>query len=414
MIQKTLRTVVLSTALIFAAFSIIPSHAEARFEPWNIIDPFCLFSCGDEPVQNTTYTNSNNINSYNTNSTIGTTVVGSGSVYTSPSYTTPVYTTPNTVVQPAPIIINNPAPTVITTPTPVYAYNQPSYNYNYTPTPVYVPTPVYNYYPNPTYVYSYPLTVTCSANTTFAPVGTTVTWSAYATGGSGSYTYSWSGTDSLYGTGSFVSTYYNSPGVKTNYVTVYSNGQQTSAQCSNTVTVGAPIVTYTQYQNVQYSSPVLQVACGADRTTANIGSLVTWSSEAYGGTGKYIYSWTGTNSLLSDKPSAITSYATPGVKSAIVTVTASNGQSVSKVCENTVTVRANAVARTPAVRAATVAPVAIVQPVAVAPVVPAPATNMTAASLFSLQNVPWGLVGILIILILLGMVIYLFVNRNKI
>lgn len=476
MIQKTLTGVVLSTAIIIGLFSVIPSHAFADFNPFNPIDPFCLFSCDDNgpsTVYNTNTTGSYNTNSYNnSNSPVYTTPVYTSPVYNTPIYTTPVYNYNNTTSYNSPLSVScYPTPTSVNVGSSVswgssvsggngsyyiswsgteglngngssitksysyagsknasitvisdgqtvsqncsgtitvydynYNYTSPVYNYN---TPVYTPSV---YYSNPTY-YS-PITVSCSSNVTFSPVGSYVTWTAYPTAGNNSYygyTYSWSGTDNLYGSQSSISTYYNSPGLKYAYVTVYSNGQTASAQCSNTVTVGAPIINYNTQYNTQYTGGVIQLACAADVTSTKIGTPVTWYSEAYGGTGRFVYSWSGTDNLFGTQSSAITSYSTPGTKSAIVTVTASNGQSLSKVCRNTVTVKSAYVAKkaTPVVAKVTPTPQVVVLPT------PQLADN-SAASLLSLHNVPWGWIAILVILVLLGMVFYLLFNQKKI
>jgi hypothetical protein len=92
------------------------------------------------------------------------------------------------------------------------------------------------------------------------------------------------------------------------------------------------------------------------------------------------------------------------LKSAVVTATSASGRSQSKACGNTVTVKsaytATSVAKAPAA------------PVAVTPAVPN--NNLSAAALFSLQYVPWGLVAVLVIIILFITVLYLIFNRKKI
>lgn len=108
-----------------------------------------------------------------------------------------------------------------------------------------------NYYDDNRY-YNTPLTVSCSANTAFAPVGTKVSWQAYASGGSGSYTYRWSGTDSVNGYNNLLEIIYNAPGTKIASVSVTSRGQTITQACSNSVLVGAPVNTY---QNTNYQAP---------------------------------------------------------------------------------------------------------------------------------------------------------------
>jgi hypothetical protein len=93
------------------------------------------------------------------------------------------------------------------------------------------------YNPPPTTHYN-PLQVSCSANTTFVQNGTSITWTAYASGGTGSYNYTWSGTDNLYGFSRSLFYNYTNPGQKTASVTVSSNGQTITQNCSNSVNVG--------------------------------------------------------------------------------------------------------------------------------------------------------------------------------
>lgn len=67
-----------------------------------------------------------------------------------------------------------------------------------------------------------PLTASCSASPTSASINQPVTWSVTASGGTTPYTYAWSGTDGLSGSGASVQKSYTSPGPKTASVTVYS------------------------------------------------------------------------------------------------------------------------------------------------------------------------------------------------
>lgn len=417
MIKNGAKIGFLLAILIGASFAFNPAKAEAiEFNPFNPLDPFCLFSCGSSKPKTVNNTNSNNTitNSNNTNSNIN-----SGTITTAPGTTisaSPQGAVYSTVTIPAPTIVNNntntatvsnPNPVVVQTPlyyNQVYSqpvYTQPTYTY-----------PNYDYYPH--YggsVYQSALSVYCSVNTNFAQTGTTVTWTAYASGGTGYYTYSWSGTDSVYGSYSSLSTYYSYPGIKYAYVTVYSGGQQKYVQCSNSVTIGSPVVyhnppVYNQpvYNPPVYNPNIIRIACFADKTTARVREPVTWNVEATGATGQFTYTWSGTENIFSFQPSAIAMYQTPGLKSAVVTVKSSDGQTQSKACGNSVTVRSNTVAKaaTP-----TVTQTPPPQAVMVAP-------PTTLASLFSLQNIPWGLVAVLVILALLAMVFYLMFNKKKI
>ncbi len=267
---------------------------------------------------------------------------------------------------------------------------------------------VTGYNPYPPYPYpSHPyITVSCYANPANVTVGSYVTWTAQVSGGSGYHSYSWNGTDGLYGSGNSISKTYNTPGTKSASVTVYSDGQTRTVQCSNYVTVAhyAPYPTYPTYPS--YPGNGLQVACSAGVTSSKVGSAVTWAVEVAGGNGQYTYAWTGTDGLTGNSPSIAKIYTKTGLKSAIVTVTSQDGQTASKACANTVNVKAAVVAKKPAPQPTEPQIVYVPQPVS--------ENDMSVASLFSLNNVPWGFVAILVILILLGMVIYLLVNKNKI
>jgi len=365
-----------------------------RFEPTNIIDPFCLFSCDDdEPdtvVQNITNTNSNNVDSYNTINTTNNNTGGSNQDSISPIVYNEIYT--GRIYE-----------------TPTNNYSNYSYNYDY-------PYNYNNNYNNNSNYNNYPqLTATCYANTSRTTVGTNVVWRAYASGGNGSYTYSWSGTDGKYGYSNILSTYYNTSGIKSASVRVYSNGSQTNVQCSNIVidpiyynnynpTYITPTYITPTYVNPVYINPNdIQLGCSADKISTTIGSPITWVTEVYPNNQIYTYAWTGTDGISSNQSSFVKYYNTSGLKSASVTVTNQYGQSRSQACTNTVSVKSKQYI-----------PVKVV-PVESVEKVPVEKTNddLSAASLFSLKGVPWGWVAVLVILILFGTVVYLLVNRRK-
>src|SRR3989344_4549327 len=110
---------------------------------------------------------------------------------------------------------------------------------------------------------NYPaLSTTCSVSPTTGTTLTSFTWTAVPAGGTGSYTYSWSGTESLSGsTISVTKTYSITGGPKTGAVTVISGTQTVTNQpCLNSVTnVSAPpqpdlIVGPTNTSNVAYGN----------------------------------------------------------------------------------------------------------------------------------------------------------------
>lgn len=109
------------------------------------------------------------------------------------------------------------------------------------------------------------LSVSCSASPASVMVGQSTTWAAFPFGGIGSYTYSWSGTDSLSGTSVNVAKSYSTVGTKTGTVTVTSGSQSVSVNCSNSVTATAPVPA------VSFVASPASIAPGSSST-------LTWAS----------------------------------------------------------------------------------------------------------------------------------------
>ncbi|MEK7184574.1 MAG: hypothetical protein AAB683_00355 [Patescibacteria group bacterium] len=284
-------------------------------------------------------------------------------------------------------------------------YNRDYYNYGYNST---------NYYNSPQ------LYVSCNANVTFAPIGTNIVWQANATGGNGSYSYNWTGADNITGYSKYLNTSYSSIGVKNALVTVSSGNQTISQICTNTVTIGTPsyynAYDYTAYNNSNINSYTLnngfQIACYPDKTTTKIGTPVTWSVEAIApngiGNNSLSYIWSGTDNLSGTQNFAMHIYSTVGTKIANVTVIAQNGQRATQACGSQIYINKNIGSKT----------IATTKTVTQSPA-PAISTNSdkvisATSSVFSLSNVPWGIVAIMVIIVLLCMIIYLMFNKNKI
>lgn len=290
----------------------------------------------------------------------------------------------------------------------VYGNSYNDYPPVYQP-PVYVPP---TYYP-PTY-YS-PLQVSCTPNVTYTNTGSTVTWSANVYGGNtnGYYgiTYSWSGTDGLYGYGQSISTTYNTPGYKTASVTVNANGQTASQICGSSVNVSGynnyayQTSYYNTYSNYGSNNGGLNVGCYSDPQVASLNQPITWSVEVTGGVGPYTYSWSGTESLTGSGNSVVKYYNSYGEKSAIVTVTSADGKTSTRACSNTLNVRRAGGASTGTT---------VTTPTKTTTDTKASNNSQSAAALFSLQNIPWGWVAILIIIVLFATILYLIYNRPKI
>lgn len=306
---------------------------------------------------------------------------------------------------------------------------QYGYGYSYSPVvvtrPVYVTQPIYVTQPvvvsQPVVVVQQPvvqyqsIAASCSASVSYSNNGiATVIWSVNPSGGNGYYNFSWSGTDGLMGSSRSAYYNYSRPGLKYASVNISSAGHTITVNCS-------PVnIAYPQpiYQPV-YQQPVYQVAsvannrnldigCFADPTNAKINQPVNWSVEVTGGIAPYTYSWSGSDNLSGNQSSIIKYYSTSGSKSAIVTVTSADGLTGVKACSNAITIASAYKAPVKKVVKAPEAPVVVVTPS------PAPLTSSSAASLFSLANVPWGWVAILIILVLFFTVMYLIFNRKKI
>jgi hypothetical protein len=161
------------------------------------------------------------------------------------------------------------------------------------------------------------LQVSCSSNYDEIETGDSVRYTADATGGSGSYRYSWSGTNSLSGTSRTVTKNYSTDGEKTARITVTSGGQTASATC------------YVDVNDNQADD--LEVSCSSNYDEIETGDSVRYTADATGGSGSYRYSWSGTNSLSGSSRTATKYYSTEGRKTARITVT-SGGQTASDTC----------------------------------------------------------------------------------
>ena len=111
--------------------------------------------------------------------------------------------------------------------------------------------PLQNYYYNNNYYpynnYYSPINGSCSANVVNARVGSSINWAATASGGNGVYQYYWNDSESN-STGQFLSKYYTSAGWKFMNMTITSNGQSLTKQCSIYINPGTAIVNST-YEN---------------------------------------------------------------------------------------------------------------------------------------------------------------------
>lgn len=285
-----------------------------------------------------------------------------------------------------------------------------------------------NYYDNNNYYNT--LSVSCYPAYSTGNINDTVTWRASASGGNGNYYYSWSGTDNLYGNSSSISQRYGSSGIKRASVTVTSGGQSITRDCG-TVDLNNYSNNYYNndyYYNYNYNNTPILATCTVNSTFAPVGTRVTWTVNVSGGNGSYYYTWGGTDNLTGYSRLNEVIYNAPGTKTAYVTVRSGN-QSVTQYCTNSIIIGA------PIAGYNTYVP-AYTQPTTVIKYVEKPAKavavkttdkatktsvtpktdsneSITAASLFSLKNIPWGLVAILVIMVLLFMVVYLIFTKKK-
>ncbi len=86
-------------------------------------------------------------------------------------------------------------------------------------------------------------TVSCAVSPSTIPIGGSATWTATASGGTGPYTYAWSGTDGLTGATKSVAKTYDSAGPKSAFITVTDSNEATTGVVSCSLTAGEVIVT---------------------------------------------------------------------------------------------------------------------------------------------------------------------------
>lgn len=236
---------------------------------------------------------------------------------------------------------------------PSYYYDNYSYGYDYS-----CSSCGYSYQSMPQVVYV-PNTSTCtssccgsSCNTNPTPttleascvispnsinVGDSVTMSASASGGTGSYQYYWSGSDGISGSSQVITGRFTSYGNKTVSLTVTSGSQTVTRTCSAYVNQPYRYYDYNYYYNGNYNYNNLTATCSANPSNANVGDNVIWTVYPNGGNGAYSYSWTGTDGLSYGNAYQIQQrYSTAGTKTATVTVYTTGGQTVTATCNTNI------------------------------------------------------------------------------
>lgn len=198
------------------------------------------------------------------------------------------------------------------------------------------------------------LSVSCSVTSVSA---TTAEWVANVSGGSGSVTYSWSGTDGLSDSTATTTKTYTTSGTKTGTVSVSSGSSSSSAMCSivMTITSSSPVCSdgidndgdgSTDYpadigcssaSDTDESNIPLGGTCSVSPTTATTGSSVTWTAVPTGGVSPYAFTWSGTDGLSGSATTTSKSYSSAGTKTGSVTVV-SGTESLALSCTNSVVV----------------------------------------------------------------------------
>ena len=163
----------------------------------------------------------------------------------------------------------------------------------------------------------------CSISPSTVNVGQSVSFFASATGGNGSYTYSWTGDNGINATGQSFTGQFSYPGNKTATVTIYSNGQSITRSCNVNVQGGS------------YYGGSLSAYCSANTQNVAVGQPVTWTVTPTGGTGSYSYNWSGESIYGTNGQTVSATYNTPGYKTATVNVY-SNGQTVTTSCSTNI------------------------------------------------------------------------------
>ena len=212
------------------------------------------------------------------------------------------------------------------------------YTYTQPPQIVYNPPVQPPYYPPVTPPTYNTLNASCSINPSNVYINDTVTLSGSASGGTGSYSYYWSGSDGISGSSQVITGRFTSIGSKTVSLTVTSGIQTVTRSCNAYVNSNYNYNNNNNYNNNynygynnNYSN--LTATCSSQPSNANVGDNVVWTAYPTGGNGTYTYSWTGTDGLSYGNAYQIQQrYTVPGTKSATVTVYSSTGQTVTAVC----------------------------------------------------------------------------------
>ncbi len=127
----------------------------------------------------------------------------------------------------------------------------------------------------------------------------------------------------------------------TNNTTIVSNNNNNNGNNSNNQLAVNYYNNGVYYPNGYYGNnatnySAMSGSCVVSYTGSGINTPVTWSATASGGSGSFSYSWTGSDNLYGNGQSITGMYATAGYKTATVTITSTDGQSISRSCNTNV------------------------------------------------------------------------------
>jgi len=156
-----------------------------------------------------------------------------------------------------------------------------------------------------------PLSASASASPTSADIGQTVAFSCAPAGGVSPYTFSWTFGDGQSGSGQYPSHSYAGAGSHDATCTVTDHDSSTAA--------GGVIVSVDSDPSVTTPTP--------SAASADVGQQITFSTTASGGSGGYVYTWTGLPAGCStaDSPVVVCVPTAAGSRLVTASVTDSNG-----------------------------------------------------------------------------------------
>jgi len=163
--------------------------------------------------------------------------------------------------------------------------------------------------------------VTCHVSDTSVMVGDNVTWTGSATGGTGGFTYSWSGT--VTGSGQTKSRSFSSAGSYVATVTARDSSGQTESRTCPTVVVR------------EDEPNEIDVTCHVSDTSVDAGDEVEFTVDIDGGDSPFTYDWNGDIEGEDDDNSSLrVQYDDDGTYYVTVEVEDSNGNSDSASCSS--------------------------------------------------------------------------------